>query len=137
VAINAGLIPPTGGANGGEAGASAAPSAGASAGASAAPSAAPIEIPEGDVTITAKGFAFDPDTVEATGGTAFTIAFVNEDAGVPHDIVIRDASGTAVFTGEPISGPKAILYSVPALAAGTYPFVCSFHANMTGTVTAK
>jgi plastocyanin len=28
-------------------------------------------------------------------------------------------------------------YDVPALAAGTYGFVCSVHPNMTGTLTAS
>jgi plastocyanin len=28
-------------------------------------------------------------------------------------------------------------FEVPALAAGTYPFACTVHANMTGTLTAQ
>ena len=28
-------------------------------------------------------------------------------------------------------------YSVPALAAGTYTFICIVHPNMTGTLTVK
>jgi plastocyanin len=137
IVINAGIIPSTESANGGDAGASPGASAGASPGASAAPSASPADIPAADVTVTAKGFAFDPNTVTATAGTAFTIAFVNDDAGVPHDIVIRDSAGTEVFRGDPVTGPKAVVYSVPALPAGSYPFVCSFHANMTGTITSQ
>jgi plastocyanin len=138
VAVNAGIIPPTSVAEGGQGGASPGASAGASPGASAAASAAPsLEIPAADLRVDAKGFAFTPNDLSATAGTAFTIAFVNGDPGVPHDMVIRDGSGAIVFQGEPVTGVAAVVYSVPALPAGTYPFVCSFHANMTGTLTTK
>lgn len=138
VAINAGIIPPTSGVSGGEAGGSPGASAGASPGASAGASAAPsLEIPAADLRVDAVGFAFVPKDITATAGTAFTIAFVNGDPGVPHDMVIRDGSGTVVFKGDPLNGVAASLYSVPALPAGTYPFICSFHPNMTGTLTVK
>lgn len=138
VALNAGIIPPTSVAEGGQAGGSPGASAGASPGASAATSAAPsLEVPAADLQVDAKGFAFAPSDLSATAGAPFTIAFVNGDPGVPHDMVIRDGSGAIVFQGEPVTGVAAVVYSVPALPAGTYPFVCSFHANMTGTLTTK
>ena len=33
--------------------------------------------------------------------------------------------------------PGATDYQVPALKAGTYPFVCIVHPNMTGTLTVQ
>ncbi len=36
-----------------------------------------------------------------------------------------------------MTGPKVIVYNVPALAAGTYTFSCSVHPSMTGTLTSK
>ena len=52
----------------------------------------------------------------------------------PHDVVIKDASGTAVFKGELVTGPKVVVYDVPALPAGSYTFACTVHPNMTGSI---
>ena len=67
----------------------------------------------------------------------FTIHFDNQDASVPHDIVIKDSSGMAMFTGDLVTGVAQKDYSVPALAAGTYSFVCTVHSNMQGTMTVQ
>ena len=40
-----------------------------------------------------------------------------------------------MFKGDLVTGPKKVTYNVPALKAGSYPFVCTVHANMTGTLT--
>src|SRR5688572_11510383 len=89
------------------------------------------------VTITASGVAFDPTEVSAPAGTAFTLSFDNQDAGIPHDVQVKDASGAVVFKTDVFPGVAKRDYSVPALAAGAYPFVCSVHPNMTGTLTAQ
>jgi plastocyanin len=116
----------------------------ASAGASAAPSAASSSAPVSSaptgaggsvVQISASNIAFEQSTVSAPAGSAFTIHFDNKDAGVPHDIAIKDASGKQVFKGDVVTGPNATDYQVPALAAGTYQFVCTIHPNMVGTLT--
>ena len=112
------------------AGGSEAPSAGASAApGSAAPSGA-----AGDVTISANNIAFEQSSVTAPAGKAFTIAFDNKDASVPHDVYIKDAGGTQVFAGAIVTGPAQTTYNVPSLAAGSYTFFCSIHSNMTGTM---
>lgn len=121
--------------------ASAAPSDGASAeptaDASAVPSGQPSGEPAGDViTITAANIAFGESEVEAPADRAFTIRFENNDAGVPHNVEIKDAGNQSVFTGEIFNGVETRDYSVPALAAGEYAFVCTIHPNMTGTLTA-
>jgi plastocyanin len=64
------------------------------------------------------------------------MAFDNQDTA-PHDVVIKDAGGTAVFTGELVTGPKVVVYDVPALPAGSYTFSCTVHPNMTGSITAS
>jgi plastocyanin len=125
----------------------AAPSGGESAAPSAAPSAVPAsEAPSGSaggggaaggtvIQLSAQNIAYDQSAISAPAGAGFTIHFDNKDAGIPHNIAIKDASGTEVFKGEIITGPAQADYQVPALAAGTYTFVCSVHPNMTGTLT--
>jgi cytochrome c oxidase subunit 2 len=115
-------------------GASAAPSGGASAapsgGASAAPSGVTLEL-------TAHNIAYDKSSLDAPAGQPFSIDFTNDDASVPHNVAIKDATGTEVFKGDIFPGVDSRVYSVPALPAGTYTFVCSVHPNMTGTLTVK
>ncbi len=140
VVLDAGILPPRN-AVGGEPGASPAPSLAPSGppgspGVSPGPSAAP-SIPAADLTITAQGIQFVERQVAAPAGRPFTIAFVNLDAGVPHNVDIRDAGGQNLFVGEIFNGVDVRVYEVPALAAGEYPFVCTVHPNMTGTITAR
>ncbi len=123
---------------------SAAPSAAPSGAATPAPSGAPSAAPSGggaavSLTLTAQGIAFDTDTLAVPANTPFTIVFTNNDAGIPHNVAIHEGSptGTLVWAGDIFSGVETRTYQVPALAAGTYGFVCSVHPNMTGTLTAK
>lgn len=89
------------------------------------------------MTLAAQNIAYDQAAITVPAGRAFTIAFDNMDAGIPHNVSIHDASGKELFKGDIITGPKVVVYNVPALPAGSYTFVCSVHPNMTGTVTAK
>jgi len=133
--VNYGIIPPAD-ANGGTAAASGAPKA--SSGQPPAGSGAPTG-PAADVTIVASGVQYTTTTASAAAGKAFTIAFNNQDAGIPHNVSIHtgDANGAQVFLGKIVTGPIIEVYDVPALAAGSYTYVCSVHANMTGTLTVK
>ena len=88
----------------------------------------------GGTPITALNIAFTESSVNAPAGKAFTILFDNQDASVPHDVYIKDGSGTQVFAGSIVTGPGTTTYDVPSLAAGSYTFFCSIHSNMTGTL---
>ncbi len=109
----------------------------------AAPSVAPSEAPSdggggsGGTVIReiAKGIQFVNKDLSAPADTPFQIEFDNQDVGTPHNIEIKDASGAVVFKGEIFAGPAVKTYDVPALPAGTYPFVCTVHPNMIGTLT--
>ena len=78
------------------------------------------------VTITAKNFAFDQDTITAHATHEVDLTFVNEDTTV-HSFTIEDldvdveaeggAEATATFTPDEI---------------GTFEFKCRFHPAMTG-----
>ncbi|HEV7603714.1 MAG TPA: cupredoxin domain-containing protein [Candidatus Limnocylindrales bacterium] len=149
VVLQSGLFG-SGAANGGTAGAtpsgaprsgapgSAAPASGgpaASGAASGAPGAGGPAVGSADVTVTAQGIAFLEKTISAPAGKPFTIEFVNQDAGTPHDVAFNDGSGATVWKGEVFNGVATKTYQVPALPAGSYTFICIVHQNMTGTAT--
>ena len=108
------------------------PSVEPSDGASAEPSGSTA-----DVSISAVNIAFDQTEVSAPADREFTIEFANNDAGVPHNVEIKDDAGTSLYKGEIFNGVATQVYEVPALAAGAYPFICTVHPTMTGTLTAS
>jgi plastocyanin len=107
-----------------------APSAAPGATASSATAGTPLHI-------AAQNIQFDTDHLEASAGQAFVLEFDNNDPGIPHNVEIRDATGASMFKGQIITGPAKASYQVPALAAGSYTFLCDVHPTMTGTVTVK
>ncbi len=123
------------------AGASGAPASGAPAPSAASGAPAPSSTPAassatGAVVISASGIKYEQTTVSAPAGKPFQISFENKDAGTPHNVVIHqgDASGAVLFSGVVFSGVETRAYDVPALAAGTYAFVCVVHPTMVGTL---
>jgi len=78
--------------------------------------------------VNVQGMAFDPQTVTIQVGGIVT--WTNKDEA-PHNAVAVDESWqTSTFsTGE--SG------SVTFTTAGTFPYLCTVHPNMTGTVIAQ
>ena len=112
--------------------------------ASGAPSSGPSEptpVPGGEtppagdaVVISAVGISFEQKEVSAPADAPFVLRFDNRDAGIPHNVEIKDSMGMAVFKGEVFNGLAKKDYQVSALAAGTYQFVCTVHPNMVGTL---
>jgi plastocyanin len=145
VLLQTGVLPP-GTASGNEAGGSAEPPAAASGeppaippgsgepGASGAPGG---PAPEADAVVTARGVAFIETEFTAPADQPFRLAFVNEDAGVPHNVALHEGSptGPEAWRGEIFNGVETRVYEVDALPAGTYGFICSVHPAMTGTAT--
>ena len=89
--------------------------------------------------IGAQGLQFDTASLTFPAGTAVTLTFDNQAAGIPHNVAIYSDSGyaTAVFNGAIVTGPVKTTYDIPALDAGTYYFRCDVHTTMTGTLTVK
>jgi plastocyanin len=107
-------------------------------------SAAPAQTPpaSGDpagtwVSLGAAEIAFDQAEVSVTANQPFTIVFENRDAA-PHNVsIFAGDAGERRFEGAVFTGPATRWYAVPALAPGTYRFVCDVHPSlMTGRLIA-
>lgn len=123
-----------------EASGSAAPSG--SVAPSVAPSAAASAAPSGSaaaasVELSAQNIAFDKTALSVPAGAPFQLVFHNNDAGIPHNVEIKDGSGAKVFDGEVFSGVDSRTYDVSSVPAGTYKFSCVVHPNMVGELTAQ
>ena len=121
---------------------SAPPSGSAGPSASAVPSGEPApSVAPGDTAIqlAAQNVAWSTTELDAPADTPFQIIFANNDASIPHDVDLRqsDANGPTVFDSEPFPGVETRTLDVPALAAGTYAFICSVHPNMVGSLTVE
>jgi plastocyanin len=103
---------------------------GAPAASAAAPSAAAaacaVSTTAGTVAVAIKDFAFSPAQVSAKVGDV--IAFSNGDS-TAHTATLDDGSCT---TGDIAPGTTSALVIT---APGTYPFHCSIHTSMKGTIT--
>ncbi len=122
----------------GSPGSSSAPAPSGNPGASSAP--APSQGATGPtLQVTASGIQYVEKTLTAPANTPFQIVFDNQDPGTPHNVSIHKDSptGEEVFKGEVFPGVAKKTYDVPALAAGTYGYVCTVHPTMTGTLTVQ
>jgi amicyanin len=89
----------------------------------------------GGTTVTIQNFAFSPPTMTISQGT--TVTWMNQDTA-PHQVV-NDASGSnaegAIFKSPviPQGGSYSFTFNIP----GTYPYHCSIHPTMKGTITVR
>jgi mono/diheme cytochrome c family protein/plastocyanin len=115
---------------------------GNTAGGSSSPGASAGPLPSGATIdqLTAQNVAYDVHELSAPANQAFGIDFKQMDSGVGgHNVQIKDAGGTVVFDGQVLNDAGEVTYQVPALAAGTYTYICKIHPipAMTGTLTVK
>ena len=102
----------------------------------AAAPAAPV-VDTSHPVLGAKGVKFDLAKITLAAGEAVELTFTNSDAGIPHNIAIREvgSTGAPIFNGEHLTGIATIDYEIPALEAGkSYEFFCDIHPNMKGTI---
>ncbi len=108
--------------------AASAPGASVAASAPAAPASAVCAEDDnvGTVKVSIENFAFNPSAITAKVGE--TISFTNADSA-SHTATLDDGScaTTLIANGK----TKGLKFS----AAGTYPFHCSIHTTMKGTIT--
>jgi plastocyanin len=72
-------------------------------------------------------FAFDPDPVEVVSGN--TVTWTNND-GVAHTV-----TGTGDFAFDSGSLASGESFTLAVEAAGEFPYVCTIHGQMSGTLT--
>jgi plastocyanin len=88
------------------------------------------------IVLEASELTFDARRLEAPANERFRLRFAN-NSSVAHNVSIYGRDGEPLFTGEISAGPRVTEYSIPALAAGRYRFVCDVHPQqMTGTLVA-
>ena len=85
--------------------------------------------------VTAKDLKFLESEVKVPAGTPFQLILDNQEAP-PHNIKVSDAAGKEVFKGDIVSNQK-VTYQLPALEAGSYPFICEVHPDMKATLVAE
>jgi plastocyanin len=102
-------------------------SAGGGSGSAAAP-AAPGE-PTSSNTIVIKDFSYTPASLTVAPGTKITV--VNQDQA-PHTVTANDKS----FDSSTIEGGGRGEFTAPS-KPGTYPYICTIHQYMTGTLIVK
>jgi plastocyanin len=100
---------------------------------SAAPTA-PVSVDPSAPRVVARDLRFTTPMVSGPAGRPFQLVFDNQE-NLPHNVAIQAPGG--LFTGEVFNGPAVRVYSVPALDAGTYKFICTVHPEMVGELTVR
>lgn len=88
----------------------------------------PPPAPVGANPVTITDFAFTPSNITVPVGA--TVTWTNQ-ADTAHTVTSTDSTGT-LASG---SLAKGDVYSKTFTTAGTFPYQCNFHTNMTGSVT--
>lgn len=99
-----------------------------SAAPSSTPSSAPSPTKAGQPRITVKDFTFVPAELTVRPGAKVTV--VNED-DTAHTVT---ANGSKPFDTGPIGPGKTATFTAPD-KPGDYPYVCSIHPSMKGSLT--
>jgi plastocyanin len=99
-------------------------------------SATPTASSAGQKTVTSdsvviKNFAFSPDSLTVSPGAVVTVR--NEDS-VTH--TLTDKADSKLFNTGPVSPGQTKTFTAPD-KPGSYPFLCTIHQYMTGTLVVR
>lgn len=108
----------------------------AGGGATAALGMREIEKHAEEIEIAAKDLKFSTDTLQFPEEQAVALRFVNNDAGIPHNVTIArdEAYGDVIVQRPPFNGVATQTYDVEPLEEGVYFFRCDVHPDMAGNV---
>jgi plastocyanin len=90
--------------------------------------AAPAAPAAGPGTITIRSFAFSPQEITVAQGT--TVTWTNQDSA-PHTITSDTGAPEAISSDSLSQGAS---FSFTFTKPGTYPYHCSIHPSMKGTI---
>ena len=98
---------------------------------------APASLDPASPKLGAIGIAFDRAELAVSADRPFILVFENREA-VTHNVSIYADSSRQDrrFEGVLFGGPATRWYPVPALAPGTYVFLCDLHPSMSGRLEA-
>ena len=98
-----------------------------------------VDIVAGASQLTTTAFSPNPKVISLGGSSSVTVRWVNTDivggdytSGTPTSHNITSDNGA--FTPSGVLGGNAT-YTVTLSATGNYPYHCSIHPNMVGTIT--
>jgi plastocyanin len=101
----------------------------ASAGPAATPAPAASPAPAGTgAAVAIKNFAFSPATLAVPAGT--TVVWTNEDSASP--AIVSDERAPAAFPSDTLGNGDTCRFAFTG--PGTYPYHCTIHPPMTGTI---
>ncbi|MFD7495423.1 cupredoxin domain-containing protein [Streptomyces sp. NPDC059832] len=106
------------------------PSSSATPPSSVSPAPSVSSSPVGKVVITIKDFAFEPARPTVAPGTLITV--VNKDS-TAHTLT---ATGNKAFDTGNVAPGQTVTFTAPD-KAGSYPFICTIHPYMKGSLTVR
>lgn len=95
---------------------------------STATASPPASSPGGAARIDIRNFAFNPASISVRAGATVTVT--NDDT-TTHTVT---ASGAKTFDTGDIAPGRTVTFTAPA-KAGSYPYICTIHPFMKGTLT--
>ena len=86
-------------------------------------------------TDTAAELKFIPATISAPANTEVKLTFNNQSTSQPHNLTFQQGITAATATNVATGQSETLTFRTPG--PGSYPFVCTIHPTMVGTLTVQ